>query len=80
MENLKKLLQFLGPLPVWLRVIVASLVVAAISLCLLLSSVACGVTQTVVNNNDSEGNSISMSVNPSQQTSSTINPQIDLQP
>lgn len=76
MENLKKLLQFLKPLPVWLRVVVTALVVSLISICLLLTS--CGVTQTIVNNENSHGSSIDMTVNPSQSTSTSVTPDIKL--
>ena len=76
MENLKKLLHFLSPLPIWLRLIIVTLVSLVVSLCL----ISCGVTQTVVNNSDSDNASIDMTINPSQSTSTTVTPDIQFQP
>lgn len=76
MENLKNLLQFLSPLPFWLRLVIVALVTVVVSFCL----TCCGITQTVVNNNDSDNATIDMTVNPSQQTSSSVNPTIQYQP
>ncbi len=82
MEKLKKLLDFLSPLPPWLRVVVAALVTALVSVCVLMTACtvlsSCGITQSVVNNIESDGNTIEMGVTPSTTTSTTANPNIDL--
>lgn len=76
MENLKKLLEFLAPFPKWLRVLIACIVTAVISICI----ISCGVTQTFVNNTDSDNASFNMTVNPSQSTSSTVSPEVQVIP
>lgn len=82
MEKLKKLLVFLSPLPAWLRVVIAALVTVVISICVLLTACTvvsgCGITQSVVNNIDSDGNTIEMGVTPSTTTSTTANPSFDI--
>lgn len=81
MENLKKLLEFLFPLPVWLRVVIAALVTVVLSVCFLLTACtiasSCGITQSVVNNIDSDGNTIEMGVTPSTTTSTTASPNLN---
>lgn len=78
MENLKKLLEFLSPFPVWLRVIVVALVVAVMSICVLMTACtlvsSCGITQSTVNNIHSDNNTIEMGVTPSTTTSTTASP------
>lgn len=81
MENLTKLLSFLAPLPPWLRVIIVALVSIIISICVLLTAcsvLSCGITQSVVNNFQSDNNAIEMGVTPSTTTSTTASPTIDL--
>lgn len=82
MEKLKKLLEFLSPLPVWLRVVIAALVTAIVSVCLLMTACtmtsSCGITQSVVNNIQSDGNTIEMGVTPSTTTSTTANPTFNI--
>lgn len=82
METLKKLLGFLNPLPAWLRVVIAALVTAVVSICVLLTACtmasSCGITQSVVNNIDSDGNTIEMGVTPSTTTSTTASPEIPI--
>lgn len=81
MENLKKLLSFLAPLPFWLRVVIAALVTVVISICFLMSACtivsSCGITQTTVNNIHSDNNDIEMGVTPSTTTSTTANPTLN---
>lgn len=80
METLKKLLDFLNPLPAWLRVVIAALVTVVISICILMTACtvvsSCGITQSVVNNIESDGNTIEMGVTPSTTTSTTISPDV----
>lgn len=82
MENLKKLLEFLAPLPVWFRVVVAALVTVVVSVCVLMTACSmvssCGITQSVVNNIQSDGNTIEMGVTPSTTTSTTVSPEIPI--
>lgn len=81
MENLKKLLGFLSPLPAWLRVVIVVLVSAVVSICLLMTActvTSCGITQSVVNTVESDGNTIEMGVTPSTTTSTTANPNLNL--
>lgn len=82
MEKLKKLLDFLSPLPSWLRVIIAALVTVVISICVLMTACtmasSCGITQSVVNNIGSDGNTIEMGVTPSTTTSTTASPEIPI--
>lgn len=82
METLKKLLEFLSPLPSWLRVVIAALVTVVISVCVLLTACSmassCGITQSVVNNIESDGNTIEMGVTPSTTTSTTASPEIPI--
>lgn len=82
MEKLKKLLEFLTPLPAWLRVIIAALVTAVVSICVLMTACtmasSCGITQSVVNNIESDGNTIEMGVTPSTTTSTTVSPEIPI--
>lgn len=82
MENLKKLLEFLAPLPAWFRVVVAALVTAVVSVCVLMTACSmvssCGITQSVVNNIQSDGNTIEMGVTPSTTTSTTVSPEIPI--
>lgn len=82
MEKLKKLLGFLTPLPAWLRVVIAALVTAIVSVCVLMTACtmasSCGVTQSIVNNIESDGNTIEMGVTPSTTTSTTVSPDITL--
>lgn len=81
MEKLKKLLHFLSPLPAWLRVVIAALVAAIVSVCVLMTSCtiasSCGITQSVVNNIESDGNTIEMGVTPSTTTSTTTSPTLN---
>lgn len=81
MEKLKKLLDFLSPLPAWLRVVIAALVTAVISVCILMTActmaLSCGITQSVVNNIESDGNTIEMGVTPSTTTSTTASPTLN---
>ena len=81
MEKLKKLLEFLSPLPAWLRVIIAALVTAVVSICVLMTACtmasSCGITQSVVNNIESDGNTIDMGITPSTTTSTTSNPTLN---
>lgn len=81
MEKLKKLLDFLAPLPPWLRVVIVALVTAVISVCVLMTACtmasSCGITQSVVNNIESDGNTIEMGVTPSTTTSTTASPTLD---
>lgn len=76
MEKLKKLLEFLSPLPAWLRVVIAALVTAVVSICVLMTACtivsSCGITQSVVNNIESDNNTIEMGVTPSTTTSTTV--------
>lgn len=82
MEKLKKLLEFLSPLPSWLRVIIVALVTAIVSVCVLMTACtvasSCGITQSVVNNIDSDGNTIEMGVTPSTTTSTTASPDLSI--
>lgn len=82
MEKLKKLLDFLTPLPAWLRVVIAALVTAVVSVCVLMTACtmvsSCGITQSVVNNIQSDGNTIEMGVTPSTTTSTTVSPEIPI--
>lgn len=82
MENLKKLLGFLAPLPPWLRVVIAALVTVVISICVLMTACtmasSCSVTQSVVNNTQSDGNTVEMGVTPSTTTSTTVSPSFNL--
>lgn len=81
MEKLKKILDFLNPLPAWLRVIIVALATAVISICFLMSActmASCGITQSVVNNIESDGNTIEMGVSPSTTTSTTASPDIPI--
>ena len=82
MEKLKKLLDFLSPLPAWLRVVIAALVTVVLSVCVLMSAStvvsSCGTTQSVVNNIASDGNTIEMGVTPSTTTSTTASPTITI--
>lgn len=82
MEKLKKLLDFLSPLPAWLRVVIAALVTVVVSVCVLLTACtmasSCGITQSVVNNIESDGNTIEMGVTPSTTTSTTASPEIPI--
>lgn len=75
MENLKKLLSFLAPLPPWFRVVIVALVTVIVSVCLLMTACtiasSCGVTQSTVNNFNSDNNTIEMNVTPSTTTSTT---------
>lgn len=75
MDNLKKFFQLFSNSPLWLRSIVAALVAVLVALSLLFSS--CSVTQTV-SNTQGDNNSTSMTVTPSQETSTSIDPQISL--
>lgn len=81
MENLKKLLSFLAPLPFWLRIVIAALVIAIVSVCVLLTSCtmlsSCGITQSTVNNFNSDNNTIEMGVTPSTTTSTTASPTLN---
>lgn len=81
MEKLKKLLEFLSPLPAWLRVVIAALVTAIVSVCILMTSCtlasSCGITQSTVNNIHSDGNTIEMGVTPSTTTSTTASPTLN---
>lgn len=80
MEKLKKLLDFLSPLPAWLRIVIAALVTTIVSICVLMTACtmasSCGITQSVVNNIESDGNTIEMGVTPSTTTSTTASPDI----
>lgn len=82
MENLKKLLSFLAPLPFWLRVVITALVTAVVSICFMMSACtivsSCGITQSTVNNIHSDNNTIEMGVTPSTTTSTTASPTFDL--
>lgn len=82
MEKLKNLLDFLSPLPAWLRVIIVALVTVVISVCVLMTACtmasSCGITQSVVNNIDSDGNTIEMGVTPSTTTSTTVSPEVPI--
>lgn len=81
MEKLKQLLDFLSPLPAWLRVVIAALVTAIVSVCILMTActmfASCGITQSVVNNIESDGNTIEMGVTPSTTTSTTASPTLN---
>lgn len=81
MEKLKKLLDFLSPLPPWLRVVIAALVTAVISICYLMTACtivsSCGITQSTVNNIQSDNNTIEMGVTPSTTTSTTASPTLN---
>lgn len=81
-DNLKKLLGFLSPLPSWLRVLIAALVTTVVSICVLMTACtvasSCGITQSVVNNIESDGNTIEMGVTPSTTTSTTVSPDIPI--
>lgn len=81
MDNLKKLLQFLSPLPFWLRVVIAALVTVVLSICFVMTACSmassCGITQSVVNNIQSDGNTIEMGVTPSTTTSTTASPTLN---
>lgn len=80
MENLKKLLSFLAPLPPWFRVVIVALVTVIVSVCLLISActvVSCGITQSTVNNFNSDNNTIEMGVTPSTTTSTTASPTLN---
>lgn len=80
MEKLKKLLDFLSPLPAWLRVVFVALVTAIVSVCVLMTACSvvssCGITQSTVNNIHSDSNTIEMGVTPSTTTSTTVSPDI----
>lgn len=82
MENLKKLLSFLAPFPAWLRVVIAALVTAIVSVCVLMTACSiassCGITQSVVNNFQSDDNTIEMGVTPSTTTSTTATTEIPI--
>lgn len=82
MEKLKKLLDFLNPLPFWLRVVVAALITVVVSICILMTACttfsSCGITQSVVNNIDSNGNTIEMAITPSTTTSTTTSAEIPI--
>lgn len=77
MENLKKLLSFLAPLPAWLRIVVVTLITIVASVCLMMAVNSCGITQSLVNNINSDNNTIEMGVTPSTTTSTTANPIIN---
>lgn len=81
MEKLKKLLEYLSPLPAWLRVVIAALVTVVVSFCVLMTSCtfasSCGITQSVVNNIQSDDNTIDMGVTPSTTTSTTASPTLN---
>lgn len=81
MEKLKKLLEFLSPFPFWLRVVIAALVTVVLSICVLMTACtmasSCGITQSVVNNIQSDGNTIELGVTPSTTTSTTASPTLN---
>lgn len=77
MDNLKKLLQFLYPLPTWLRVIIAALVAAIMSICLSLTVSSCGLTRAVVHNGAS-GTSTEIRITTNNPTSVTASPNVEL--
>lgn len=77
MDKIKKLLTFLAPLPLWLRVIVVGVVSALVSLCVLMSASSCGTTRAVVHNGAS-GTSTEIRITTNNPTSVTASPNVEL--
>lgn len=77
MDRLKKLMEFLSPLPVWLRVVVVALISVIVSLCLCLSVSSCGITRAVVRGT-AEGNVTEIKITTNNPTSVDASPNVSL--
>lgn len=77
MEKIKKLLEFLSPLPAWLRVFIVALVTAVVSVCVLMSASSCGITRAVVRGT-AEGNVTEIKITTNNQTSVDASPNVSL--
>lgn len=76
METLKKLLEWLKPLPLWLRAVVLALL-AALALIASMSLSACGTTRAVVHNG-ATGTSTEIRITTNNPTSVTASPNVEL--
>lgn len=77
MQRIKKLLEFLSPLPLWLRVVVVAFITVIISLCLCLSVSSCGITRAVVRGT-AEGNVTEIKITTNNPTTVDASPNVSL--
>lgn len=75
MEKLKKLLDFLSPFPVWLRIVIVVLIAALMSICTILSVSSCGTTRAVVHNG-ATGTATEIKITTNNPTSVTATPNV----
>ena len=73
MDKLKQFLELFAHQPTWIRGLVTALLLALVGLYLLC---ACSVTQTMTNADN--GSSATVEVNPSQSTSTTLDPNLTI--
>ena len=79
MENFKKFMDWTRKLPLWLRAIVYCVLVGAFLLFTVFPFNSCGITQSTINNLNSDSANLEMEVNPNNSTSVTASPTVDAQ-
>lgn len=78
METICKLFIWTKSLPVWIRLVVYILIMAISFLFTIYPLSSCGVTQSTINNIQSDSARVEMTVDPSQSTSTSVSTEIPL--
>lgn len=78
MEKIRQLFIWTKSLPIWIRLVVYILIMALSFLFTLYPLSSCGITQSTINNIQSDSARVEMTVDPSQSTSTSVSTEIPL--